>query len=77
MEKVVNELEAAGITVKRFTCDYMAIIYMPLPRLSNYETIVKMYLILNKFHGFELIPPFPGEVKYFRTIGELIEYVKK
>ena len=73
MEQVVKELESAGITVRRFTCEYLIIYFYKFKEKGEF----KVYIILNKFHGFELIPPFPGEVKYFRTISELIEYVKK
>ena len=66
MEQVVKELESAGITVRRYECDYLWI-----------RVDLKTWLILYKFQGFDLIGAFPGEVKYFRTISELIEYVKK
>lgn len=70
MEKVVKELKKEGITVRKFECGY---VYIAVPNMTG----MKRYLILNKFHGYELIAEHPGEVKYFRTISELIEYVKK
>ena len=66
MEQVVKQLEEAGILVRKYECNYFWI-----------RVDLKDWLILDRFQGYELIGAWPGEVKYFRTISELIEYVKK
>lgn len=83
MEKVVKQLEEAGITLVKFDCGYYLIALPVLYEEHEEHTIrwllkfTRLYIILDRFHGYNLIGTKDGEVKYFRTISELIEYVKK
>jgi hypothetical protein len=60
----MEELERSGFEIKKQACGY---------------TIIKadrVYLILDKFYGYDLIPPEGEECKAFRSIDEIVEYLK-